>query len=72
HPANLKLALVDLGLPPTPHRPDQGFAIIGDLLQFDASIRILILSGQSQEDNIRHAFSLGAADFFPKPCEPQL
>ncbi|EGV50090.1 sigma-54-dependent transcriptional regulator [Candidatus Endoriftia persephone] len=72
HPANLKLALIDLGLPPTPHRPDQGFAIIGDLLQFDASIRILILSGQSQEDNIRHAFSLGAADFFPKPCEPQL
>ena len=27
-----QLALVDLGLPPSPHRPDEGFALIGDLL----------------------------------------
>ena len=27
-----QLALVDLGLPPMPHRPDEGFALIGDLL----------------------------------------
>ena len=27
-----ELALVDLGLPPFPHRPDEGFALISDLL----------------------------------------
>ena len=27
-----ELALVDLGLPPFPHRPDEGFALIADLL----------------------------------------
>ena len=26
-------ALVDLGLPPQPHRPDEGFALIGELLE---------------------------------------
>ena len=26
------LALVDLGLPPKPHRPDEGFVLIHDLL----------------------------------------
>jgi ActR/RegA family two-component response regulator len=27
-----ELALVDLGLPPTPHRPDEGFRLIAELL----------------------------------------
>jgi ActR/RegA family two-component response regulator len=27
-----QLALVDLGLPPTPHRPDEGFRLIGELM----------------------------------------
>src|SRR5467141_4575782 len=27
-----QLALVDLGLPPMPHRPDEGFQLISDLL----------------------------------------
>jgi len=26
------LALVDLGLPPTPHAPDEGFQLVADLL----------------------------------------
>jgi len=65
------LALVDLGLPPTPHRPDEGFALIGDLLAHSPSMKILVLSGQSDEANARHARSLGAVDFIPKPCEPQ-
>ena len=28
-----ELALVDLGLPPHPHRPDEGFALISELLK---------------------------------------
>jgi len=64
------LALVDLGLPPTPHRPEEGFALIADLLAHSDAIKILVLSGQSDEANARHARSLGAVDFIPKPCEP--
>src|SRR5512134_358058 len=65
------LALVDLGLPPIPHRPDEGFTLIADLLAQSRDIKILVLSGQSDEANARHARALGAVDFIPKPCEPQ-
>lgn len=63
------LALVDLGLPPDPHKPDEGFALIGELLAINPSIKILVLSGQSDRANIQHALSLGAVDFIPKPCD---
>ncbi|MEQ1592130.1 MAG: sigma-54 dependent transcriptional regulator [Thiobacillaceae bacterium] len=66
-----KLALVDLGLPPHPHKPDEGFALITDLLSASPNIKILVLSGQSDEANARHARALGAIDFVAKPCEPE-
>ncbi|WP_291992454.1 sigma-54 dependent transcriptional regulator [Candidatus Accumulibacter sp. ACC003] len=65
-----ELALVDLGLPPLPHRPDEGFALISDLLKIAPEIRIVVLSGQSEDGNARHARTLGAADFVAKPCDP--
>jgi DNA-binding NtrC family response regulator len=65
-----QLALVDLGLPPQPHKPDEGFALISDLLGISPTIKILVLSGQSDEANARHARALGAIDFVSKPCEP--
>ena len=34
-----ELALVDLGLPPTPHRPDEGFQLITDLLAHSPSMK---------------------------------
>ena len=64
-----RLALVDLGLPPTPHRPDEGFKLIGELLAHAPSIKILVLSGQNDDANARHALALGAVEFIAKPCE---
>ena len=65
-----EVALLDLGLPPLPHRPDEGFALIVDLLNAAPDIRIVVLSGQSDDGNARHARTLGAADFVAKPCNP--
>ncbi len=64
------LALIDLGLPPMAHLPDEGFKLVGDLLSWSQSIRILVLSGQNEESNARRARALGAADLVPKPCDP--
>jgi DNA-binding NtrC family response regulator len=64
------LALVDLGLPPSQHKPDEGFALISDLLNHSKQIKILVLSGQNDEANARHARALGAIDFIAKPAEP--
>ena len=66
-----KLALIDLGLPPTPHRPNEGFKLISELLAHSPSIKIIVLSGQDEESNARHARTLGATDFIAKPCSPE-
>ena len=66
-----QLALVDLGLPPSPHRPDEGFQLIADLLAHSPSMKILVLSGQNDAANARHARALGAAEFVAKPCDSE-
>ncbi len=66
------LALVDLGLPPKPHSPVEGFKLIEELMSFNDSFKVLVLSGQNDDANIKHALTLGAVDFIPKPCDMPL
>jgi DNA-binding NtrC family response regulator len=66
------LALVDLGLPPTPHAPDEGFQLIADLLAHAPRMKIFVLSGQNDAANARHARALGAWEFVAKPADPAL
>ncbi len=70
-PSPPQLALVDLGLPPTPHRPEEGFRLITELLAHSPSIKVITLSGQNEESNARHARTLGAIEFVAKPCGPE-
>lgn len=71
-PTAFHLALVDLGLPPVPHTPEEGFQLVRELLANDDQMRVLVLSGQNDKSNINHAMTLGAVDFIPKPCDPAL
>lgn len=66
------LALVDLGLPPFPHKPEEGFALIRELLSLNPNMKVLVLSGQDNDVNIQHALTVGAVDFIAKPAEPDL
>jgi DNA-binding NtrC family response regulator len=66
------LALIDLGLPPYPHKPDEGFALIRELLSLHPNMKVLVLSGQDNDVNIQHALAIGAVDFIAKPAEPDL
>jgi DNA-binding NtrC family response regulator len=67
-----QLALIDLGLPPLPHDPGEGFALIGELMAHSPAIKIIVLSGQGEAEHARHARSLGAVEFVPKPCDPDV
>jgi DNA-binding NtrC family response regulator len=71
-PTAPQLALVDLGLPPTPHRPQEGFRLITELLAHSPQIKIITLSGQNEESNARHTRTLGAFEFIAKPCKPDV
>ena len=66
------IALVDLGLPPLPHKPEEGFELIKELINKNPSMKILVLSGQDNDVNIQHALTLGAVDFIAKPADPNL
>src|SRR4029078_3221385 len=66
------LALVDLGLPPSPHTPDEGFQLVADLLAHSPGMKIFVLSGQNDAANARHARALGAWEFVAKPSDPAL
>ena len=65
------VALVDLGLPPAPDLPDEGFKLIRELVAAAPQMKIVVLSGQTDEAHARYARTLGAVDFVAKPCEPQ-
>ena len=63
------LALVDLGLPPDTHKPDEGLAVIKKISQMHPSTRVLVLSGQDNKNRVFQAKEDGAVDFISKPCD---
>jgi DNA-binding NtrC family response regulator len=62
------LALVDLGLPPEPHAPVEGYALLTALAARVPTTRVLVLSGQSPGHTLAQAYALGAVDFVTKPA----
>ncbi len=64
-----QLALVDLGLPPDIHLPDEGLAVIDHLHRHYPETRVLVLSGQDVGQHVEQALQRGASDFIPKPCD---
>src|SRR5687768_5823224 len=64
------LALVDLGLPPAPHSPEEGFRLVADLLAHSPGMKISVLSGQNDAANARHARALGPWELRAKARDP--
>lgn len=61
------LALVDLGLPPDPHVPKEGLALIEGLTERLPRLRVLVLTGQHPGRTLADAYACGAVDFLAKP-----
>src|SRR5687768_17028933 len=63
------VTLLDLGLPPHPNSPDEGFATLAALLAADRTAKVIIISGQSEKENAIQAVGAGAWDFLCKPVD---
>ncbi len=63
---------MDLGLPPAPDDPSEGFRLLGEMLALAPDTRVIVLTGQHDRENAVRAVGMGAYDFFAKPFEPDL
>lgn len=63
------VTLLDLGLPPRPADPDEGFAALAELLKSDHSAKIVMVTGQGEKGNALRAVGEGAYDFLCKPVD---
>src|SRR2546426_440514 len=62
-----QVVLLDLGLPPNPGAPDEGFAALSEMLTQDPAIKVIIISGQGEKNSALQAIGAGAYDFLSKP-----
>jgi two-component system NtrC family response regulator len=63
------VTLLDLGLPPHPNQCDEGLAALSDLIAFDTTAKVIVISGQGEKQNALQAVGAGAYDFLCKPVE---
>ncbi len=63
---------MDLGLPPHPDDPSEGFRLLETLLSLYPESKVIVLTGQNERDNALRAIALGAYDFNAKPFEPDV
>ncbi len=66
HPAVITL---DLGLPPHPREVEEGFHALGDILQEDASAKVIVITGRDEREHALRAIGQGAYDFLRKPVQ---
>ncbi|WP_044406314.1 response regulator [Thiomicrospira microaerophila] len=61
------IALLDLGLPPNEHTPEQGFNLLNWIRNNQSHCHIIVLTGQT--DTAYEAIKLGAFDYLSKPID---
>jgi len=60
---------LDLGLPPSPDTPEEGFRLLEEMPVLAPYTKVIVITGNDEQDNAIKAISLGAADFCAKPID---
>ncbi|MDL2122104.1 MAG: PEP-CTERM-box response regulator transcription factor [Deltaproteobacteria bacterium] len=63
------VATLDLGLPPYPDTPQEGFELLEEISSLAPHTRVIVITGNAEEENAVKAIALGAADFCAKPID---
>jgi two-component system, NtrC family, response regulator len=63
---------MDLGLPPHPDDPSEGFALLQEILGVAPDTKVIVLTGQNDRSHAVRAIARGAYDFYEKPFEPEI
>ncbi len=60
---------LDLGLPPSPDTPKEGFRLLEAMPALAPYTKVIVTTGNDEQDNAIKAISLGAVDFCAKPID---
>ena len=63
---------LDLGLPPLPDTPQEGFKLLEDMPMIASHSKVIVITGNTEHDNAIRAIALGATDFCTKPVDLEL
>lgn len=63
---------MDLGLPPDQDGVSEGFRLLEKLLELDPLVKVIVLTGQNDQNNALRAVRTGAYDFLAKPVDPDV
>ena len=66
------VVLLDLGLPPSPNTPQQGFALLEEIPSLSPHTRVIVITEHTEKENAVRAVALGAIDFCAKPVDLQV
>ncbi len=70
--AHPPVVTLDLGLPPAPGDPSEGFATLSEMLYIDPFLKVIVITGQGEKENALAAVREGAYDFFCKPVDAEV
>lgn len=65
---DIEVVILDLGMPPVEHSPEEGLAVIRAAIAQMHPAKILVLTGQDEEQSALDAIREGAFDFLAKPA----
>ncbi len=63
------VATLDLGLPPSPDTPLEGFKLLKESRNLAPQTKIIVITGNSEQENAIKAVAAGAVDFCEKPID---
>ena len=63
------VVLLDLGLPPSPRQPDEGFRFLDEMQRAGTRTRALVYTGHAERQHQLQAVSHGAHDVLTKPVD---
>lgn len=64
-----KVVLQDLGLPPDPDGVEEGLLTVQQLLKLAPHTKIIVVTGNGDQENAIKAVGMGAYDFYSKPID---
>lgn len=63
------VVLQDLGLPPNPEGVDEGLATLQETLKLAPHTKVIVVTGNGDQENALKSVAMGAYDFYQKPVD---